>query len=487
MEDLLLKCDVHNDKILEFFCQDHSQLCCTACVLLNHRQCTNMTLICESVKKMSLDMKHLSINLHSILGEINKFKSSQETSIQFVEASYNEKMQEIREQRKKLNAALDELENATLKELDEIRTTLQTSLKKDMANCNRLKDELKQLSEAVNVLCEKSKKEIEFIASRKSLDKIQESKTYLKENPVKLQSSIIYKANIDIERFLSQHESLGRIVDGMQSLTLKINPEQLLTVKRNSRYIVKMSSDTSQIFSIYGICCLPSGQVIVTDVKNKNVKLLDKHNNVCSHCECDYPSGICQITSSEVAVAVHSGVQFISVSNGKLVTGRKVQFPHAAYGIAFHQGALYVTSGTALYLYTLTGSLVKKLYEDTHGDLTVWQCAVSPSGDKIYVTNQDQHKLITLATDGTLISTFTDPELKDPRGIHVTPAGHVLVVGFDSHTVMQVDGEGRKKLGTLAKQKDGLQSPLSVCCNTNTHQIIVGQCNNNTICVMELQ
>ncbi|KAH3792039.1 hypothetical protein DPMN_145528 [Dreissena polymorpha] len=308
---------------------------------------------------MSLDMKHLLINLHSILGEINEFKSSQEASIQFVEASYNEKMQEIREQRKKLNAALDELENATLKELDEIRTTLQTSLKKDMAYCNRLKDELKQLSEAVNVLCEKSKKEMEFIASRKSLDKLQESKTYLKENPVKLQSSIMYKANIDIERFLSQHESLGRI-----------SPEQLLTVKRKSEYIVKMSSDTSQSFSIYGICCLPSGQVIVTDYGNKKVKLLDKHNNVCSHCECDDPRGIFQITSSEVAVAVNSGVQFISVSNGKLVNGRKVQLPHAAYGIAFHQGALYVTSGTALYLYTLTGSLVKKLYEDTHGRLT---------------------------------------------------------------------------------------------------------------------
>ena len=37
IEDLLLKCDVHKDKKLKMFCQDHSQLCCTDCVLLDHR------------------------------------------------------------------------------------------------------------------------------------------------------------------------------------------------------------------------------------------------------------------------------------------------------------------------------------------------------------------------------------------------------------------------------------------------------------------
>ncbi|KAH3700331.1 hypothetical protein DPMN_075307, partial [Dreissena polymorpha] len=36
IEDLLLKCDVHSNKKLKMFCEDHSQLCCSDCVLLNH-------------------------------------------------------------------------------------------------------------------------------------------------------------------------------------------------------------------------------------------------------------------------------------------------------------------------------------------------------------------------------------------------------------------------------------------------------------------
>ncbi|XP_052222316.1 uncharacterized protein LOC127838540 [Dreissena polymorpha] len=485
MEDFLLICDVHKEKKLTTFCQDHSQLCCPDCVLLNHRQCTNVTLICDSIKKTSLDMKQLSNNLQTILDELNKFKSAQEASIQSVEVSNSKTLQEIQDLQKKLNAALDALEKTTLKELDEIKNTLLVLLKNDVENCSRLKDELKQLSEAVNVLWDKSNKEIEFIASRKCLDKIQESESYLKEHRLKVQSSIIFKANIGIEKYLSQQASLGRIVDSMQSPTVTMNPDQVLTLKKKSQYTVRISSDTNQICRITGICCLPSGEVIVVDYENKKVKLFDQHYNMSSHCDVSNgpcgPWNVCQITSSEVAVTANEDVQFIYVRNGLLLNGPKFSLRHEAKGIAHHQGALYVTSGIALYHYSLTGSVVKKLYEDTctGQPCTVSSCAVSPAGDRIYVTNYWQHKVITLATDGTLISTFTEQD--SPSAVHVTPSGQVLVCLFCSFTVIQVDHEGRKKLTTLASEKDGLREPDSICYNTNTDQIIVGVSNNKII------
>ncbi|XP_052235319.1 uncharacterized protein LOC127847445 [Dreissena polymorpha] len=233
---------------------------------------------------------------------------------------------------------------------------------------------------------------------------------------------------------------------------------------------------------------MPSDQVIVTDYHNKKVKLLNQQYNVSSYCDVSgMPWDICQITSSEVAVTLNKDVQFISINNGNLVSGRKISLQHAVYGIAHHNGVLYITSGTALYHYNMTGTLVKKLFEEAGGSSTVLHCAVSPDGDKIYVTNYRQHKLLTLATDGTLISTFMDPELQNPRGVHVTPAGQVLVCGRISENVIQVDREGKKKLATLASQSDGLSKPFSVCYNTNTHQLIVGLYNNTKIFVMDLQ
>ncbi|KAH3749292.1 uncharacterized protein LOC127846946 [Dreissena polymorpha] len=483
-KDLLLKCDVHKSKTLQMFCEDHRHLCCSDCLLLHHKQCTNVALISELVKNLSADILPLSNKIQIILAELNKFKRSQDASIHFVEGSYSEKLKEIREVRTKFNSYLDGLENSTLQELDKIRATLQTSLKQDVDNCSRLKDELKQLKEAVQSLCDKSKKVIEYIANRKCMDKILECESYLKDNSGKLQSSIIFQANIDIDQYLTKQSSLGKI------LTLKMNPNQVLTVKRKSEYNVKISSDTSQTCSIHGICSLPNGHVIVTDNNNNTVKLMDQHYNVSGHCDvADRPHDICPITSSEVAVTLGfaSVVQFISVSNGQLVNGRKLRLPHFVMGIAHHQGALYITSGDALFHYTLTGALVKKLYEDLSDGNRVSNCAVSPTGDRIYVTYPAQHKLLTLARDGTLLSTFTDPKLNAPSGLRVTPSGQVIVCGCFSHTVIQVDREGKQKLATIASQKEGVSFPESVCYNTNSHQIIVGMFDNNKIIVMKLK
>ncbi|KAH3714908.1 hypothetical protein DPMN_057610 [Dreissena polymorpha] len=81
---------------------------------------------------------------------------------------------------------------------------------------------------------------------------------------------------------------------------------------------------------------------------------------------------------------------------------------------------------------------------------TVHRCVVSPTGDKLYVTNPSKHKLLTLARDGCVIAIFADLELISPTSVHVTPAGQVLVSGGDSHTILQIDSKGIRKLATLA-------------------------------------
>ncbi|KAH3879521.1 hypothetical protein DPMN_003424 [Dreissena polymorpha] len=147
-------------------------------------------------------------------------------------------------------------------------------------------------------------------------------------------------------------------------------------------------------------------------------------------------------------------------------------------GIAHHQGDLFICSNTALYKYSLSGTLVCRLYEkeSDYFDKTVDQCAVSPTGDRLYITSYCYGKLLTLARDGTLLATFTDPALLwGPCCLHVTPAGQVLVCGDYSRTLLQVGWEGKSKLAELADQEDGVRWPRSVCYSSTTSSIIVGQ------------
>ncbi|KAH3862320.1 hypothetical protein DPMN_025286 [Dreissena polymorpha] len=288
------------------------------------------------------------------------------------------------------------------------------------------------------------------------------------------------KAHTGIKQYLSKLTGLVRVV----------GPNYVFTVQGNSEHTVRIPSD-SESCSITAICVLPDGQVLLADRNNKTVKLLNQQYRVVSHLDVRTESqDICQITPSGVAVAVtyRNRVQFITVIQGQLALGKKFQLQHECTGIAHNQGDLYISSGTALYKFTLSGKQVCRLYKDTSASATVRKCAVSPTGDRLYIISY--YKLHTLARDGTLLATYTDPALDGLDGVHVTPAGQVLVCGTWSHTVLQVGWDGQSKLttlATLATQEDGVRRPWSVCYSSTTSSIIVGQGWDDSILVFRVE
>ncbi|XP_052248284.1 uncharacterized protein LOC127856230 [Dreissena polymorpha] len=485
VEDFLLKCDLHEDKHLEMYCNDHSQLCCTNCAFLNHRLCTKVTLISESARGPPPDLQQLSRKIQTILEEVKKLENNWNTNMLTLQTSYNKQLDEILETRQTINKILDKIEKNTIQELDDKISSLKVSIKTDVDNCSKLKNELTRLSNSIHDIIEKAKAELTFIASKKCWEKIKQSQSYLKENSIQVESSLTFQADSDVQQYLSILSGLGRTV--LSTKALSGDPDQVFTVQEKSEYDVSLPSDTEKSCTISAICVLSDDQILVADRTNKRVKLLNHQYQVGAHCDLNAsPNDMCQITSSEVAVAVGAGVQFVSVKGGRLVKGTNLQFIHRCIGIAHNLQDLYLTSGTALYKYSMKGALLNQVYEDTSGD-TVYKCAVSPSGDKIFVTSPGKSRLLTLARAGKVLHTFTDPDLKCPQGIHVTAQGQVLVCGGPSNTILQLDSEGKRKLATLATKRNGLNEPLSVYFNRSTASIIVGQFFSKQILVFEVK
>ncbi|XP_052283878.1 uncharacterized protein LOC127880597 [Dreissena polymorpha] len=420
---------------------------------------------------------------------MKQLQGNQEASIQYVQSSYDEQLHTIQKTRRNLNSALDTIEQKTMKEMKDTLTKLQASSKNAVDKCISLRDELQQLRDAVQDISDKSRLELSFIATRKCEDKIERYENFLKENSLQVKVSITFQPNSEIVQYLSKLSGLGRIEHSTQTLKLQDDPNKVFAVQRKSQHNVRISSDSFPC-KIWAICVLQDGQVLVADVGNKKVKLLDQEYQVVSHCSVTpYPQGMCQISPSEVAVTLNDEktgiheVQFIKVNNRQLMTGMKLQLQHTSRGIAFHKGDLYITTDTALYKYTVSGKLVSKIYEEKSDSDTVYMCAVSPTGDTLYITNASQDKLLTLASDGSVLAIFTDAV--DPGAVHVTPAGQVLLCGCSSHIILQVNSKGRRKLATLATQEDGIQSPVSICYNRHTACIIVGLLENNSILVFK--
>ena len=307
---------------------------------------------------------------------MRKLQGNQEASLQYMQNSFDEQLQKIHETRRKINAALDTIEQKTLNEMKDTLTKLQASCKDDVDKCISLQDELKQLRDAIQDISDKSKLELSFIATWKCKDKIQHCETFLKKNSLQVRVSITFQPNSEIVQYLSKLSGLGKIDHSTQTLRVQENPNKVFTVQGKSVHNVKISSDSKECY-ITAICVLPEGPVLVADRRNNKIKLLDQQHQVVSHCSVtEFPSDMCQITPSEVAVTLENDeVQFITVNNRKLVTGGRLQL-HACFGIACHQEDLYITDQTALYKYTLSGKQVGKMYEDKSGSYT----GKNPSG-----------------------------------------------------------------------------------------------------------
>ncbi|KAH3895865.1 hypothetical protein DPMN_020032 [Dreissena polymorpha] len=488
MEISLLTCVIHKSEQITKYCEDHSQLCCSKCVELNHRLCLQVTPLPHAARRKSTDFKNLSVSTENILSQMKQCQTYQEDRMMSLKVSYkeherlivdglrvnivsylrecetstvnttHEHMQyTVIDMREKIKYLLAAFEKGTIKEKKEELNLKQAPLKVVKNSCIRLHYELFHLHVAIPKVL--GKPELSFIASKKCLENIQQSDIFIKEN-------------------FSNH---------------------VFTVNGKSVHNVKMPSDSDTCI-IEAVCALPNGQVLVFDSNNINVKLLNQQYRVVSHldvsdgliwdmcvwdmCVCD----MCLITPTEVAVAMHDKVQFITVSQSQLTKGRKLKLQPYCTAIAHNQGDLYICSRTALYKFTLSGELVCRLYKDSSADFTVYKCAVSPTGDRLYIiTSWDQNKLLTLARDGTLLATYSDPALGYPWSLHVTPAGQVLVCGCRPHTVLQVGWEGKSKLATLATREGGVRSPWSVCYSSTTSSIIVGQKWDDTILVYRVE
>ncbi|KAH3809554.1 hypothetical protein DPMN_137927 [Dreissena polymorpha] len=167
--------------------------------------------------------------------------------------------------------------------------------------------------------------------------------------------------------------SSTQLVQGYQSSAFeKADPNQVIRVKSNKTYNVKIEKDSALSCSISGICETANGKLLITDWRNLKVKLLDQTYKVVAHFYLpEKPMSICSIDSRLVAVSMGiKEIIFIRVTKLKLVKDTTMKLKHLCYSIAHHQGNLFITTNTALFQYTVDGRLVSKLYEDTSFEKT---------------------------------------------------------------------------------------------------------------------
>ncbi|WAR20577.1 hypothetical protein MAR_002415 [Mya arenaria] len=263
-------------------------------------------------------------------------------------------------------------------------------------------------------------------------------------------------------------------------------PDKPYTVIKSKCFGVRLANDNHRC-SIQGMAALPGGEIIITDYSNRKLKLLSTDYIVVDHVRVSKKQlGICVVSDNQVAVCTGDfEIQFFHVRNSKLGIDRKLKMDHECRWVAYREGYLYVSSPDTVYQYTLSGQRVRKLYTTCGGYL--WGIAMSSDGDRIYLTNGLDNQLVTVDLQGRVVATIDDRDMDRTRGVCVSNSGQVFVCGYISNTIQQVASEGKHKLTTLATETDGVCRPQSVCYDSRTSCLIVGQAYSCHIVVLKLK
>ncbi|XP_052797442.1 uncharacterized protein LOC128229690 [Mya arenaria] len=490
--DAIYMCDLHPSKVMELHCDDHDELCCHLCVSLNHRMCRSITLISDLARG----------NNQPDPGERRQKEKKQNS----LKASGKSMLTKVKALRTSLNQLLDELEKRTVEEIDSVLADLDGSLQKDIDACTNIHDQLKALLDTVQAKDDDSESTF-YIGYRKCQDKMTEANRLLQDMSTKQKMTVIFQPSTNALQLLSDLKTLGHMkgnaeingqhnLFGMQS-SGQVNPlldiSKVFKMKAKKKINVKLKSD-KEYCHITGITVLSRGEIILVDYVSRKAKMLDSNYKVTAHCDLPkYTHALCSISDQKVAVTVNCGgdtvrheVHFLTVSAGTIKMTRKFSVDHGCYSISHHGGVLYVGSATALYLYTTAGRLVRKIHEDNSDNSTVNQFAFSTDGRKIFIPASGQNKIVTMDTQGNILSTLRDTSFNWPCCVHVSESGHVFVCSSDSHTVVQFDEEGKKKMTTLIREGDGINHPRTIWYNPRTGRLIVGG-NQDDILVVELQ
>ncbi|XP_052781446.1 uncharacterized protein LOC128217997 [Mya arenaria] len=473
--DALERCGVHPGKALKLVCGNHDQLCCSVCVAIDHRQCSKIQQIPDVAKgiQRNIEFQQIPKKIAELQKQFELMKEARlknTTSLKKTRAAISDEIKTIR---KKINEILDKIEKTALQDLDGMITEFEKNLKEDIETCDKMTIELQNMITTFQTKA-KSSESKSYIAYRKSQDMISQANDHLRGISVIECYNVTFQANNLIEELLSSITTFGAI-DEQTVMTKQredlSDPNQVFGVAKYKEYNVKMSGDKYGC-DIQGVCELPSGEFVIADWNNCKVKLLDKEYRLLDHCDVPgNPWDVRHIDGNEVAVCIDNELHSINASKRKLVTTRKLSFTHKCYAAAQHGGQLYISSGHALYVYTMSGQKMKKLYEDKSGGTTVKKCAISNDGKTIYITNSSKHQLITLDNNGNKLASLTDPDMETPTGVHVTTAGHVFVCCWNSCTVLQVDRDGKKKLATLARK---VRRTRDLFFSSRTSSLIVG-------------
>jgi len=244
------QCDEHHEKF-NLYCKEHERPCCRICIVENHGDCKEVTILEKVIKNvktssMFTEIEHL---IKEMIENIGKIRQNRETNSSAVKEQKRIIENEIQELRTKVNNHLDKLQEDLMKELTEAENHVTAETRELLES---LDEKQKRLGEyqtnIVNI--KKFASDLQIYLALKQIEKEVESQDTCLQPVINSdslnQTKISYKIDTGLKTITTGIQKFGEIV-------VESKPCELTFARKKYKHALVMVADISTRMSVENI------------------------------------------------------------------------------------------------------------------------------------------------------------------------------------------------------------------------------------------
>ncbi|KAL3887937.1 hypothetical protein ACJMK2_000322 [Sinanodonta woodiana] len=484
------KCIKHLNKNIEFFCMDHSSLCCNTCGFLEHRKCERVIPIDDMIKTFDAKSKskYLETNIRNIGEHMKQITSKIKENADNIQKDKSAILKDIRSLRAELNAKLQKLEDDLIASLEgnhkaedltlhnqEVRgQSLITAIGSDLTQLDLVMTHGSDVQKVI-ILHNMEKNQDRYF---KALSEYQEELRCIQ---------IELEVNKNIRDFINDVTQFGQIT--VTRSQTKLPPCPVVTVSQPTletfsgfsgtplkdrqavkvaEFIVKLSDDTSPCY-ISDVLTLQRAKHVFVDYNNEKIKVYGENFQFQESRKLQgRPWNACILPDSNMAVTLpHKKTILVFRTYDKMHSVREIKTRLECWGIAVMKDQLMITTAGeehCIMILAINGSEIRTVRPDNYLSeklLKPYYVKINKNETVIYISYNGGNKMVAYNTSWNVLFTYTDQDMNGPHGIDTDREGNIVLCGYSSCNVQHISTDG-KLIKTLITKKAERKVPLTI-------------------------
>ena len=479
----LYRCNQHQE-LIEFFCEDENQLCCSTCAIVDHRKCNSVVDIQKVAGKPASESSSLQVKFQEVKKKVEIILNSIASSKETLDKDVKEIPVTIRRMRDTVIKMFDELEVSVVKDAECFQTeTLKKMAKKqsqnekylaDIQSCLKTVDYMYQNRTAVQrfIIEQKMKEEVNVLQTKVDAE-CQDLETVtvtfdfdydLSLPPLPINYYIPGQLNV------KSHLSVAASTVSLDVAKMTLTPVMSVDLK-------KSQDDTSE--PLYtGIDLLPDGRLVAVDKNNKKCLVYNEKLEKVGSYQLSYPpQSVVVVSEQEVAIIYHYAyrIDILHVSKSNDITlDWTYKVTKLCDSICHKDGGQFVVgTRTGLKPILIISSTGKEkdfninfpkdrhCYEES-------ACTYIRNSDKLVLTKRWENTVtIYDVKTNTRVVVYDYIKIPEPLGAAVGPSDTILVCCKNS--IVQISQTGR----ILSSCMINMTHPIRFCVSCDKSFLVV--------------